>query len=382
MNTENLFIEAWLKAGLGASAEPLCPEDSTLDDLVGKRLGADEARLVTMHLACCASCRKYVARQVAFFAVPSTKPVTLRGLLSKGAVTQAWRDWVRDLVSFLPPEEEEMNSFANAEYEVASPLRIDDLGRLIVELAFLHPQPAGTKATLALENQGTRLELCDVTVRRDSLYAVVDLSAFEPRPGILREGVFALEMVPIAAKQKGLLPFLAGLQKENLQGAEFWDRFAPEAAAYGGRMAEALAQEIPMLEADRTTRAPSLRAKGAEAFSEETLANIKVGKEPATGRFKPQAQEESSVLPSTTAADRVQYALRTLEEYAVTWRECNSEELPGIQDYISQLRSALSGEPEGQTVAPGLRKSVVEPSEQSVPARSRRGDAEKPGSLP
>src|SRR5689334_14861187 len=142
MNPESILVEAWLKAGLQAGQGQICPNESTLASLVTRLLPEDEARRVALHLTECPDCRRAMARLTSSRAVPTPGGASLSELLAGNAITESWRSWVRGLVTYLPQDEEDLAVAAVPGYEELSPTRIDDLGRLIVELAPEEALPA------------------------------------------------------------------------------------------------------------------------------------------------------------------------------------------------------------------------------------------------
>jgi len=343
MNPETILVEAWLKAGAQASEGRMCPDEPRLTSLVTRQLPEDEARRVTLHLTECPDCRRAAARLAASRAVPTPAGASLSDLLAGPSISESWRSWIRGLISYLPQDEDDMSVPVVAGYEELSPVRIDDLGRLIVEIASERPAPSGTRVHLALLNEGVRLDLCDVTVGARGIYAVVDLSALDPRPGVVRAGVLAAEPVRVAARPPTLLSQLAAIQDESLYGTEFWDRFAP-LVALGSSLAAQLAHEIAIEEGDRTTRSQRPRM-GAGADTDRTPAG------------------------------RVQYSLNALEEYAALWLECNGTPLEGASESACQLRAAISpalqSEAE-QTVIPVSRPAQAEAPANAVQAPRRK----------
>jgi hypothetical protein len=343
MNPENILIEAWLMAGAQAPKQLACPDESSLAALATRQLEEDEARRLTIHLTECSDCRRYVARLAADRSVPTPTGARLSDLLAGQAISEAWRNWIRGVISYLPLDDEELGAPVVAGYDEVSPIRIDDLGRLIVELVSEQPIPAGSRVHLALVNEGARLDLCDVSVGRRGIYAVVDLSALDPRPGVLRAGVLAAEPVTVAAEPPTILSLLAAIQDDQLYGTEFWDLFAP-ISALGSGLAAKLAHEIAVEEGDRTTRSQRMR----------------VGAGAATDR---------------TPAGRVQYALNALEEYGLLWLECNGTPLGGAAESARQLRAvvspALQTETE-QTVIPVSKPMPAEDTAQVVQVQRRK----------
>jgi hypothetical protein len=314
-----------------------------LTALATRQLPEDEARRLTLHLTECAGCRQILARLASRKAVPTLAGAALAELLAERAITDSWREWIRGLVGYLPPDDEDFGVAAVDGYEELSPLRIDDLGRLIVELAPVDTVPPGKRVHLALMGDGSRLDLCDVAIGPRGLYAVVDLSALDPRPGLLRSGTLAAEPVRAAAAPPTLLSELGAIQDEALYGTEFWDRFAP-ITAIGDRLTAQLAHEIAAAEGDLTTRAPRLRSgQGLET--------------------------------DRTPTGRVQYALNALEEYATLWHECNGTPLEGAADCARRLRAAISPSVQAeveQTVIPASKPAPVEDTIHATPVQRVR----------
>ena len=340
MNPETLLVDAWLNAGIQSSIELVCPGEATLTALVSRQMPEQEARRLTLHLTSCASCRRAVAGLVALHAAPTTGAVALADLLARHEVTEAWRSWVHGLVSCLPADADDVGGMPLSGYEEIAPSHIDAQGRLIVDLMPGQAPRTGDRVRLGLSSEGTRLDLCEVTIRSGRLRAVVDLSAFHPRPGVLRPGVLEAEDVPVPAAIPALLPILAELQDGTVTGAPFWDRLTSSVEAFGNQLDTLLAHEIEIAESDQTTRAPHSRAGAMSAAGE---------------------------LTDKTPIGRVQYTLHALEEYASLWKECNGKELDGAVVVASHLRAALS-----PPSAPALQQNIIsEPALSAVEQAAR-----------
>lgn len=333
MNPQNLLIESWLQAAADLPRPPGCLTDEILEGLARHELTAKEARSATLHLTQCAPCRRVVARLAAQSAVPA-RPVALRELLAQGDVGIAWRDWIQGLVCRLPVETETRPAGANHDTVAA---RIDTRGRLIVEAVYATPPREGSRARLTLTDAGRELEVCEAVIRQGRLYAVVDLSAFSPRPGVLRDEVLSLEAVKADYRQPTPLMQLEQWRRERLRGVEFWDRFTALSEAHPNQLANSLLADIEP-DAERTTRGARVRA----------------------------ASEVTEIRREGSWETTLAYARATLKEFARTWQESNGAELPQARQAL-ELLEQVTQRASGATVsAPRARKAEPESSEATI----------------
>lgn len=310
MKTQNIFVDACLQAGASVGREPGCPDAATLEAVADNCLSSIETRRVTMHLVACRACRSALAMLVSEKRVPVSKPVSLAALLHETPIARKWKEWFRQLTLKMPDPD-----VVAGDQEGESVPYIDSRGRLIVDLPLTGEAGTVGRQNLSLRYAGTQLDLCTAPVRNGRIAAVVDLSAFDPRPGALQDDVLVAEPAAVEAPDGMLLPLLDRLHSQQISGAPFWDAFLPVAIACRPSVSVVLVQEIAQAQGDDTVRTVPL-APGAATVPQEAAPEMIVG--------------------------RVQYAISTLQEYIDLWETCNGRPLPHAHELLAELNSTIS----------------------------------------